>query len=149
VLAGGLVGELGELADELLEDGAHLRVAHRVGVQVDGREFLGDEVEQAGLPRGGRSGRGNSKWTKISRTAGRRPEVGAEVLADVVLIAHELLQVEGRGVVEKLARFLEEKGVGVEPGFLAQRFFGEDGGLGGASTQSRRRSTVKGRMTLP
>jgi hypothetical protein len=49
VLAGGLVGQLGELADQFLEDRAHLRVADHLGVQVDVGELLGDEVEQPGL----------------------------------------------------------------------------------------------------
>ena len=38
VLAGGLVRELGELADELLVEVAHLDVADRVGMKID----LGD-----------------------------------------------------------------------------------------------------------
>jgi hypothetical protein len=46
VLAGGLVGELGELADELLVEVAHLDVADLVGVEVDLGHPGQDEVEQ-------------------------------------------------------------------------------------------------------
>ena len=49
VLAGGLVGQFGELADQLLEHRAHLGVADDVGVQVDVGELLGDQIEQPGL----------------------------------------------------------------------------------------------------
>ena len=49
VLAGRLVRELGEPADQLLEDQPHLGVADRVGMQVDVRELLGDEVKQVRL----------------------------------------------------------------------------------------------------
>lgn len=34
VLPGGLIGKLGELADEFLEDGAHLRIADDLGMEV-------------------------------------------------------------------------------------------------------------------
>ena len=46
VLAGGLVGEFGELADEVLEHSAHLGVVDDVGVQIDRDEFLENLVEQ-------------------------------------------------------------------------------------------------------
>lgn len=49
VLTGGLVRQLRELPDQLLEHGAHLGVADRLGVQVDVRELLRDEIEQPGL----------------------------------------------------------------------------------------------------
>ena len=34
VLPGGLIGKLGELADEFLEAGAHLRIADDLGMEV-------------------------------------------------------------------------------------------------------------------
>jgi hypothetical protein len=49
VLASGLIGQFGKLADQLLEDGAHVRIADLVRVQVDLAELLGDEVEQVGI----------------------------------------------------------------------------------------------------
>ena len=45
MLAGGLVRGLGELADQLLEEVAHLGVRHRVGVEVDFGE-LRDDLEE-------------------------------------------------------------------------------------------------------
>ena len=49
VLAGGLVGELGEAADQLLVEVAHLDVRHDVRVQVDVGELADHLVEQVGL----------------------------------------------------------------------------------------------------
>ncbi len=137
VLAGGLVGQLGELANEFLEDGAHLGVAHGVGVEIDGREFLGDEVEQAGLPQAVELGVKLEVDANIADGGREGLEVGAQVFADVVLIAHQLLQIEGRSVVEELAGFLEEEGLGVEAGFLTLRFLGEDGVLRAHRARSR------------
>jgi hypothetical protein len=150
VLAGGLVGKLGELADELLEDRAHLGVADDLGVQVDVGELLGDEVEQAGLGQLVDLGVELEALEDVAH-GGREPlHVGAEVLADVVLVAHELLQVERRGVVEELAGLAEQEGLGVHPGgFLRLVFRPARRAWSASSTQSRRRSTVKGRMTLP
>ena len=48
VLAGGFVGQLGELADQLLEHGAHIGVADHARVQVDLAELFGHLIEQAG-----------------------------------------------------------------------------------------------------
>ena len=53
VLTGGLVGGFGELADEFLEQVAHLGVGDRVGVQVDLGELRDDEVEPVLLGEGG------------------------------------------------------------------------------------------------
>jgi hypothetical protein len=72
VLAGGFVGDFGELADQLLEDTAHLVLLHRLRVQVDLGEALGDLVEQPGLGQPLDLGM-KSKRSKMSRTAGRRP----------------------------------------------------------------------------
>jgi len=49
VLPGGLVGQLGELAEEFPEDRAHRGVIDGLGVEVDVGELLGDEVEQSRL----------------------------------------------------------------------------------------------------
>ena len=103
VLAGGLVGELGELADEFLEHGAHLGVADGVGVQVDVGELLGDQVEQAGLGQAVDLGVEIEALEDVAHGGREGLHVGAQVFADVVLVAHELLQVERRGVVEELA----------------------------------------------
>ena len=49
VFPGGLVGDFGELANQFLEDGAHLGVADGFGVQVDVGELLGDQIQQPGF----------------------------------------------------------------------------------------------------
>ena len=68
VLPGGLIGKLGELADEFLEDRAHLRIADRGWVQVDVGELFCDEIEQPDL-----ASRSiwvwKSKLSKMSRTS--------------------------------------------------------------------------------
>ena len=56
VLSGRLVREFRELADQLLEDEAHLRVADLVRVEVDVRELLGDLIEQLRLRAAARPG---------------------------------------------------------------------------------------------
>ena len=40
MLAGGFIGQLGKLADQLFKHRAHFGVAHGVGVQVNGGEFF-------------------------------------------------------------------------------------------------------------
>ena len=150
VLSGGLVGKFGELADQFLEDRAHLGIADGVGVEVDVGELLGDEVEQPGLGQPVDLGVELEALEDVAHGRRERLHVGAQVLADVVLVAHELLQVERRGVVEELAGLAQQEGLGIQPGLLAlvhsrpaRRPWSA------SSTQSRRRSTVKGRMTLP
>jgi hypothetical protein len=49
VLSRGFVGDLGELADQLLEDRTHLCVADGVGVEIDASELFGDLIEHAAL----------------------------------------------------------------------------------------------------
>ncbi|HLL02270.1 MAG TPA: hypothetical protein VK539_16910 [Myxococcaceae bacterium] len=131
MLSGGLVGELGELADQLLEDVAHLRVADDLGVQVDIGELLGDQVQQVGLLEPVDLGVELEALEDVAHRGREVLHVGAQVLANVVLVAHELLQVERRGVEEELAGLLEQEGLGVELGLLAQLLLCEDGGLGG------------------
>ena len=49
VLAGGLVGELGELSDQLLVEVAHVEVGHRLGAQVEVGELRHHQVEQVAV----------------------------------------------------------------------------------------------------
>ncbi|OQB95809.1 MAG: hypothetical protein BWX86_01072 [Verrucomicrobia bacterium ADurb.Bin122] len=130
MLAGGLVGELGELADELLEDAAHLGVGDGVGVEVDGGELLGHEVEQAGLGEAVDLGVKFEALEDVAHGGGKAVEVGAEVFGDVVLVADDGLEVERRGVEEADAGLFEEEGLGVESGGLALGELGEHGGFG-------------------
>jgi hypothetical protein len=130
VLARGLIGKLGELADEFLEDRAHLDIADDLGMEVDIGELLRDEVEQAGLGEAVNLGVELEALEDVAHGRGEGLQVGAEVLADMVLVAHELLQVEGRGVVEKLAGFPQQERLGVDLGGGALLQLDEHGGLG-------------------
>ena len=55
VLAGGFIGEFRELAYQFLEDGAHVRIADLVRVQVDLAELFCNEVRAGRRWRAGRS----------------------------------------------------------------------------------------------
>ena len=95
VFAGGLVGELGELADEFLEHGAHLGIADGVGVEVDGGKLFGDEVEEAGLGQAVDLGVEIEALKDVTHGGREGVHVGAQVFADVVLVAHELFRSRG------------------------------------------------------
>ena len=140
VLPGRLVGEFGELADQLLEHRAHLGVADDVGVQVDVGELLGHQVQQPGLGEPVDLGVEVEALEDVAHGGRERLHVGAQVLADVVLVAHQLLHVERRRVVEELAGLAEQERLGVQAGLLRLRpASAEHGGLVGSSTQSSRR----------
>ena len=73
MLAGRLVRQFGELADQLLEDEAHLGVVDDVGVQVDAGELLGDH-DRAGSFLASRSiWVAKSNRSKMSRTLAEKP----------------------------------------------------------------------------
>ena len=57
-------------------------------------------------------------------------DIAEEVLADVVLVTHELLHVKGRRVVEALASFAEEERLRREALLLFGRKLHEDHGFG-------------------
>ena len=95
VFAGGFVGELGELADEFLEHGAHLGIADGVGVEVDGGKLFGDEVEEAGLGQAVDLGVEIEALKDVTHGGREGVHVGAQVFADVVLVAHELFRSRG------------------------------------------------------
>ena len=67
----------------------------------------------------------------VARRGRERLHVGAKVFSNVVLVAHDLPQIERRDVVEELAGFPQEEGLGIKAGRLTLFFFCEDGGLGG------------------
>ncbi len=59
-----------------------------------------------------------------------RLDIRAQVLDDVVLIAHQAFEVEGRCIEEQLARDLKKEGLGVQSGLGTLAQFGQYGGLG-------------------
>ncbi len=121
VLSGGLVGKFGELADQFLEHGAHLGVADDLGVQVDVGELLGHQVEQLGLGQPVDLGVEVEALEDVAHGGRKRLNVGEEVFPDVVLVAHQLLHVQGRRVEEELPRLAQQERLGVQPGLLPAR----------------------------
>ena len=73
VLSGGLVRELGEPADQLLVEVAHLQVRHGLGVQVDLGELADHLVEEVRPARAGRSGSSKSNFSITSLAASENP----------------------------------------------------------------------------
>ena len=130
MFAGGLVGKFGEFADKFLEDRAHLGVAYGLGVEVDGGEFFGDEVEQPGFGEAVNLGVKLETRKDVAHGGRESLQISAKIFGDVILVAHELLQVERRGVVKELAGFTKKEWLDIDAGFLALGQFGQDGGLG-------------------
>ena len=127
VVAGCLVGLLGELADELFKDGAHGFVRDDVGVEIDLRELLGDEVEEVGLRQAGDL-RGELEAVEdVFDVGGEAVEVASEVGGDVVLVVLDGFEVQGRGVVKGGAGGSDEVGIEGGGGVLALLSLLEDG----------------------
>ena len=124
-----LVRDFGELADQFLEDEAHLVVVDRLRVQIDLREALGDLVEQPGLVKPIDLGVKLEALEDIAHGWRECLNVAEQVLADVILVAHQLLHVERRGVVEALAGLAQQERLRVQPGFLLVGKLLEDGFL--------------------
>ena len=131
VLPGGFIGELGELADEFFKDRAHLGIADHIGVKIDGGELFGDQIEEVGFGQLLDLSMELETLENITHGRGEGLHVGAEVFPDMILVAHELFQIERGGVVKELPGFLEEERLRIQPGFLAFLLFGKHGGLGG------------------
>ncbi len=116
---GCFIGKLGKFADEFLEHRAHLVVADNFGMQVNVGEFLGDQIQQAGLGELVNLGVELETFKNIAHGGRERLEIRAQVFADVILVAHELFQVERRGVVKQNTRFLEQEWFGIDLGLRA------------------------------
>ena len=150
VLPGGLVADFGELADQLFEH-QPICVADGLGVQVDLGELFGDHlVEQAGLGQPLDLGV-EFKCSNSHARRARTLHVAEQVLRNVVPVAEQgSFSGPAGGVVEALARpCAAGTGSGLTPCFLCRPARPAPRPLVDSSTQSRRRSTVKGRMTLP
>ena len=109
---------------------AHLGVADDLGVQVDVGELLGHQVEQAGLGQPVDLGVELEALEDVAHGGRERLHVGEQVFADVVLVAHQLLHVQRRRVVEELARLAQQERLRVQPGLFSRRQLGQHGGLG-------------------
>ena len=135
VVARGLVGKLVEAADQVLEDEPHLLVRHPVRVQIDAAELRDDHVEDVRFAHLLDLGLELEVLDEdAAHVGGEALEVAHQVLGDVVGVALELLEVEGRAVVEALAGGLVEdavQGLAPEPAALAPLVLGQHPGLGG------------------
>ncbi len=150
VVAGRLVGGLAELPDQLLEDVAHLDVAHRVGVQVDLGELLDHQVEAVGLVELLDLGLEAEVLDDLARARAEAGDVVLQVGRDVGGVVGELGEVEAAGVVEGLlGDVVEDRLEVLDWPPLRLSYLASTSALVGSRTQSRRRRTVSGRITLP
>ncbi len=131
VVAGGFVGLLGEFADELFKDGAHVGVGDAVGVEIDGGEFFGDEVEEVGFLEAVDLGGEFEAVEDVGDVGREGVQVAEEIGGDVVGVARDGLQVHGRGVVEGVAGGAAEEVLGGGIGVRVFLRFGEHGGFSG------------------
>ena len=128
----GLVGQLVETADEVLEDEPHLLVRHRARVQVEVAELRDDEVEDVRLPHPLDLVLELEEVENVAHVAREALDVADEVRLDVVGIALEPLEVEGGVVVKALAGGLVQpavQGFALQLATLAPRVFGQDPGF--------------------
>jgi hypothetical protein len=89
VFAGRLVGEFGELADELLEDGTHIGVAHLVRVQVDLAELFRDKVEQVGVGKPINLCFQLEAGEDVFHVRGEAVQVRRQIGSDIILVADD------------------------------------------------------------
>jgi hypothetical protein len=132
VLASGLVADLGELADQFLEGEPHVVVADGARAEIEGGEALGDLVEQPGPAQPVRLFGGAEAVEDVAHRGGEALDVGREIGADVILVAHDAEHVERRGVGEGYAGDAGKEGLGVEA-------LGFAGGVLGQHLRLRRR----------
>jgi hypothetical protein len=108
-----------------------LGVRDGVGVEIDPGEFLRHEVEEISLRQSIDLRVKIEALEDVAHGGSERLDVGAQVLADIVLIAHQRLHVEGRGVVEIDAGLLEKERFRIQPRLFPCRGFRQDRRLRG------------------
>ena len=104
VLARGLVGGGGEAADQVLEEGAHLRVGDGFRGEVDGGELLQDQEEAVVLVQLGDRLVELVVGEQVRHVLGEPVHVGQQVRAEQVRLLQDAVQGEGAEVVERQAR---------------------------------------------
>ncbi len=109
MLPGCLVGDFGKLADQFLEHQPHLRIAYRFRVQVDIGEFIGNLIEQSRLGQAVYLCVEVEALEDVPHRRGECLDVGIEVFADVVLVAHQRFHIQRGGVVEALPGFAQQE----------------------------------------
>ena len=149
VLAGRLVGQLGELAEQLLVEVAHLDVGDLVGVQVDLGHLGEDEVEELGAVEAADLGVEVELLDDVARVGVEGGDPGAQVAGDLRAGRPGCGAGSGAGVVrldvgDLLGDHAQHLGLSVPSD--ANR--ASTCSLVGSRTQSRRRSRTRGRMTF-
>ena len=87
-------------------------------MQIDVGELLRDEIEQACLVEAIDLDVKVESLEDVPHLWREALQIATEVFTDVILVAHQLLQVEGVGVVEMLPGLLPQERFGIQPGFL-------------------------------
>jgi len=122
------------LAQDLVvldEDQPHRVVVDGIRMQVDAGEFLRDLAQQARHRQPLHLRLEVAVLEAVADPGRETLDVFLEVLADVVLVPHELLQVQGRGVVELQGGPAAQVGVRVDAGLPAGGRLGQAFLLGG------------------
>jgi hypothetical protein len=91
-------------------------------MEVDVAKLFGDEIEQVGFGKSVNLGLEVKAFEDITNGIGKVLDVGNEILTDMVRVAHELVQVEGRSVVEVLTSFSKDERLRVDPSGFPQGF---------------------------
>ena len=102
VLPGGLVGSFRKLPDQLLENQAHRFVGHSLGVQVDAGKLLHQEEQEILVVKLGDAIDELEAFEHVTGIGREIPDVGDEVLADVLGVVEEPRDREKTRVVKRL-----------------------------------------------
>ena len=105
MFTGGLIRKFGKLADQLLKNCAHLGITDGSGVEVDGGELFGNEIKKPGLREFIDLGMKLKALKNITHRRRESLHISPKIFPDMILIAHEHFQIQGRGIVEKLIGF--------------------------------------------
>ena len=126
VLAGGLVRQLGELADQLLVEVAHLDVADRVGMEIDLGDLRQDEVEELRPVEPPDLGVEVELLDDVAGLVVEGGDPGPEVAGDLGRVGEDLLEGQRAGVVDLDAGDRLEDRADVLDAALEGREAGED-----------------------
>ena len=133
MIAGGLVGQFVEAADEVFEDQPHVGITDAVGMQVHVAELGDSEIEEVGLAQLLDFVGELEILEDAADVGGEAVDVAGEVLFDVIRVAFELLERQGGVIMETLTGGLAEEfveGLVVELAALPLLVFAEDLFLG-------------------
>ena len=124
-------------------------VINGVRVQVDIGEFLGNQVEQAGLGQTFNLGIEVEALEDVARGQGKALDVRVEVFPDMVLVAEQLAEVEWRCVVEALPSLAYQERARVQAGRSLGLKLGQDCQFGTLKHAIEAAQTGEGQDDLP